>query len=178
MQPGSSFKDAGLLLVDLQERLAPAIPDSPRVVTLVGGLVEKARQAALPILVTEQYSRGLGHTVPELRRLLAPEEVIEKIDFAAPREAAFRTALAARGLRRCFVAGMEAHVCVLQSVLGLLSDGIAVTVIADAIASRDDLNRRVALARMARAGAELTDAAGLRAALENGESATRGALSS
>ncbi len=166
MQPGSTFKGAGLLLVDLQARLAPAIPEAPRVVPLVAGLLAAARRAGLPILATEQYSQGLGLTVPELRERLDPAEIVEKIHFAAPREPAFRAALAARGLTRCYVVGMEAHVCVLQSVLALLEQGTAVTVIADAVASRADLNRRVALARMARAGAALLDGAALRRGLD------------
>lgn len=161
-----AFKGAGLLLVDVQERLAPAIPAAAQIVPRIAVLIEKARGAGLPILATEQYSRGLGRTVPELRRLLDPAEVVEKIHFAAPREAAFREALAARGLRHCLVAGMEAHVCVLQTVLALLAAGTAVTVLGDAVASRADLNRRLALARLARGGAEVTDSAAVVAALE------------
>lgn len=164
-QPPGTFKSAGLLIVDVQTRLAPAIPDAPRIIPLISRLIEAAAAAALPILATEQYSQGLGPTVPALRASLAPEMVIEKIHFAAPREAAFVAALEARGLRHCFVVGTEAHVCVLQSVLALLAGGRAVTVVADAVASRRDLNRRVALVRLARAGAEITGSGALLAAL-------------
>lgn len=159
VDPQDAFKGAGLLLVDVQERLAPAIAEASRVVPRIEALVQGARISGLPILATEQYSRGLGPTLPELRRLLRAEEVVEKIHFAAPREPAFRAALQARGITRCFVAGMEAHVCVLQSVLALLAEGVAVTAIGDAVASRDDLNRRLALVRMLRAGAEVSDSA-------------------
>ncbi len=159
VHPRQAFKGAGLLLVDIQERLAPAIAETPRILPRIAELIQNARVSGLPILATEQYSRGLGPTLPELRGLLRPEEVVEKIHFAAPREPAFRAALQARGLTRCFVAGMEAHVCVLQSVLSLLAAGVAVTVIGDAVASRVDLNRRLALARMARAGAEVSHCA-------------------
>jgi nicotinamidase-related amidase len=96
-----------------------------------------------------------------LRRRLAAGEVIEKIHFAAPREAAFAAALSAAGIDRVVVAGMEAHVCVQQTVLALLARGLAVTVAGDAVASRRDLDRRVALARLARAGAALADTAAL-----------------
>lgn len=163
--PTQAFKGAGLLLVDIQERLAPAIAETPRVLPRIAALIRSARVSGLPILATEQYSRGLGPTLPELRGLLRPEEVVEKIHFAAPREPAFRAALQARGMTRCFVAGMEAHVCVLQSVLSLLAAGLAVTVIGDAVASRADLNRRLALARMARAGAAVSDSAAVCAGL-------------
>ena len=139
-----------LLLVDLQEKLAPAIPRAGEGGARVAGLIEKARKAGLPILATEQYSRGLGPTVPDLRRRLRPGEVVEKIYFAAPREPAFLAALQARGVKHCVVAGMEAHVCVLQTVLGLLAAGFRVTLLGDAVASRDDLNRRAALTRQSR----------------------------
>ena len=155
------FKGSTLLLVDLQSRLAPAIPSAPQVVARVQRLIGPARRAGLPIFATEQYSRGLGHTLPELRDLLADEEVIEKIHFSAAREADLPAALAERGATHCYVAGTEAHVCVLQSVLVLLSQGIAVTLLEDAVASRVELSRRVALARMARAGAKLQDCASL-----------------
>jgi nicotinamidase-related amidase len=158
-------KGAGLLVVDVQERLAPAIALAPVVVPRIIALIEKARDAGLPILATEQYSRGLGPTVAPLRGLLAGGEVVEKIHFAAAREEGFCTALAARGITRCVVVGMEAHVCVLQSALALLARGVAVTLVSDAVASRDDLNRRLAVARLARAGAELTGTAALLADL-------------
>jgi nicotinamidase-related amidase len=153
--------DAALLVIDVQQRLAPAIPAAPEVVARIAALIDKAREVRLPILATEQYSRGLGPTLPELRRRLAAGEVIEKIHFAAPREAAFAAALASAGIDRAVVAGMEAHVCVQQTVLALLARGLAVTVVGDAVASRRDLDRRVALARLARAGAALADTATL-----------------
>lgn len=165
--PGSfPGRDTALLVVDVQERLAPAIAEAPRVVPRIIALIEKARQAGLPILVTEQYSQGLGPTIAPLRGLLAATEVVEKIHFAAAREEDFLAALAARGVTRCLVAGMEAHVCVLQTCLALLARGVAVTLVADAVASRDDLNRRLAIARLVRAGAAVTDSAALLAALE------------
>ena len=153
--------DAALLVIDVQQRLAPAIPAAPAVVARIAALIDKAREIRLPILATEQYSRGLGPTLPELRRRLATGEVIEKIHFAAPREAAFAAALAAAGIDRVVVARMEAHVCVQQSVLALLAQGLVVSVVCDAVASRRDLDRRVALARLARAGAALADTAAL-----------------
>ncbi|HMA14203.1 MAG: isochorismatase family protein [Bacteroidota bacterium] len=149
----------GFLVVDVQERLAPAIPSAPEVVSRIAALIDRASELGLPILASEQYSRGLGATVPELRRRLPAAAVIEKIHFAAPREEAFVAALAASGLSHVVVAGMEAHVCVQQTVLALLARGIAVTLVADAVASRRDLDRRVALARLARAGAALSDSA-------------------
>lgn len=162
--PPPAFKAAGFLVVDVQERLAAAIPAVPAAVARIIALIEKARAADLPILATEQYSRGLGATIAPVRGLLAADEILEKIHFAAPREAALPAALEARRIRHCIVAGMEAHVCVLQSCLTLLARGIAVTVAGDAVAARDDLNRRLALARLARAGAQVVESVALLAA--------------
>src|SRR3546814_464109 len=108
-----------LLVIDVQERLAPAVPSAPAVTATIAALIEKARENRLPILASEQYSRGLGPTVADLRRRLGAEEAIEKIHFAAPREAAFAAVLAARGVTHAVVAGMEAHVCVQQTGLAL-----------------------------------------------------------
>ena len=162
---GLPGRDTALLVVDVQERLAPAIARAPQVIPRIIALIEKARQAGLPILATEQYSQGLGPTVAPLRDMLAADEVVEKIHFAAAREESFQAALAGRGVTRCLVVGMEAHVCVLQTCLALLARGGTVTLVADAVASRDDLNRRLAVARLARAGAEVTDSAALLDAL-------------
>src|SRR3546814_5898278 len=110
---------AALLVIDVQERLAPAIPAAAATIRRIAGLLDAARQARLPILATEQYSRRLGPTVEELRQRLADGEVFEKISFAAPREPVFPAALESRGLRRAFVAGLAAHACVQPRVLAL-----------------------------------------------------------
>lgn len=154
---------SGLVVIDVQERLAPAIAAAPQVAARIAALIEKAKESGIPILATEQYSRGLGATVPTLRGLLSAEDVIEKIHFAASREGGFTEALRSRGIRHAVMAGMEAHVCVLQSALGLLAQGLAVTLVTDAVASRADLNRDAALARLARAGARLSDSAAVMA---------------
>lgn len=162
---------SGLVVIDVQERLAPAIADAPQVTARIAALIEKAEEAGLPILATEQYSRGLGATVPALRRRLPAGAVVEKIHFAAAREPAFAQALHTRGIRHAVIAGMEAHVCVLQSALGLLAQGLAVTLVTDAVASRAELNRDAALARLARAGARLSDSAAVMAAWSAGRAA-------
>lgn len=159
IKAGRRISASGLLVVDVQQRLAPAIPAASEVVPRIAALIEKANELGLPILASEQYSRGLGATVPALRRLLPGAAVIEKVHFAGPREEAFTAALAASAVSHLVVVGMEAHVCVQQTALALLARGIAVTLVADAVASRSDVNRRVALARLARAGAALGDTA-------------------
>lgn len=146
----------GLLLIDLQERLAPAIPESPSVINRAARLIDAAERASLPVLATEQYPKGLGPTVAKLRGKLQAGCIIEKTAFAAPREQVFRDAAAERGVEEFAVAGTEAHVCVLQTVLCLLDQGYRVTLVGDAVASRASLNREVAVRRMAAAGASVT----------------------
>lgn len=157
VQPAVDTGKVGLLLVDLQTRLAPAIAESAAVVARASRLLSAAETVGLPVLATEQYSKGLGPTVPELRRRLTPDRIFEKTAFAAPREGGFRKALSGFGLKALIVAGMEAHVCVQQTVLCLLEQGIAVHLVGDAVASRVPLNKAVALRRMAAAGGRITD---------------------
>ncbi len=158
LQPEVDTGNLGLLLVDLQTRLAPAIAESPAVIDQAAKLLQVARAVDLPILATEQYSKGLGATVGALRRFLDPAEIIEKTAFGAPREEPFRRALATRGIGEVVVAGMEAHVCVQQTVLCLLEQGVAVSLVTDAVASRDPFNKEVAIQRMAAAGVMMVTA--------------------
>lgn len=142
---------SALLAIDLQARLMPAIAGGDAVLRNVGRLVKAARRLAVPVLFTEQNPRGLGATAPELAP--QPGEVAEKMSFDALRAAGLEGRLDAE--RALVVAGCEAHVCVLQTVLGLLAAGRKVYVVADAVGSRDPENRRLALDRMARHGAEI-----------------------
>jgi nicotinamidase-related amidase len=105
---------------------------------------------------TEQYPKGLGPTVPELRAALEPAAPVEKLTFDCCGEPTFAPALDAAGRPAVIVCGMETHICVLQTVLGLLARGATVHVAADAVCSRDPENARVALELMRDAGAVVT----------------------
>lgn len=143
-----------LLLVDLQERLQPAIEDAASILEASVWLTKLAGQLAVPVICTEQYPRGLGSTLPELRAHLPAAAIVEKIHFSAVAEGGlFR---APGGERRQFVvAGTEAHVCVLQTVLDLLAVGRQVFVVEDAVGSRRGSDKALALARMRRHGADI-----------------------
>jgi nicotinamidase-related amidase len=150
---------AGLLLVDFQERLARAVP--PDVLGRVAGnaqvLLTAARRLGLPILATEQYPRGLGHTVPDLRPLLEGVEVVEKVEFSCCRAPAFADALErVRPRDSVVMAGMETHVCVYQTALDLMARGFKVHVPGDAVASRHKENWETGLRLIERAGASVT----------------------
>ncbi len=141
-----------LLLVDLQQRLMPSIAGGEAVVANVRRLAEAARLLGVPVVATEQNPAGLGGTIPALAPL--PALRLEKRFFDATREADFESFLPA-GRPAIVAAGCEAHVCVMQTVLGLLDRGRSVNLVADAVGSRSPANRDAALARAARHGAEL-----------------------
>jgi nicotinamidase-related amidase len=145
-----------LLVVDIQERLAAAMADREKVVANAGHLIAAAKLLGVPIVHTEQYPRGLGPTVPELRAALEPAAPIEKLTFDCCGEATFAPALGATRRSTVVVCGMETHICVLQTVLGLLAGGMTVHVAADAVCSRSPENARTALELMRDAGAVVT----------------------
>lgn len=148
--------DAVLLVVDIQERLAVVMAERERVVTNTGHLIAAAELLGVPVVLTEQYPKGLGPTVPEVRAALGAAPAIEKLTFDCCGEPSFAPALEQTGRSTVIVCGMEAHICVLQTVLGLLASGLTVHVVADAVCSRNPLNAQTALALQRDAGAVVT----------------------
>ncbi|MEX0716435.1 MAG: hydrolase [Planctomycetaceae bacterium] len=150
-----SRRAARLLIVDVQEKLVPAIPVREKLIRNCRRLIEAARLFDVPVAATEQYPRGLGGTVRELAELI--DEIPDKARFSCAEVLNWGPAAEQREDRwQVIVAGMEAHVCVLQTVLDLLSLGYRVFVVADAVASRGKLDWRIALERMAASGAIIT----------------------
>jgi nicotinamidase-related amidase len=151
--------DAALLVVDFQENLAKAMApeELARASRNTGVLLTAARRLRLPVLATEQYPRGLGSTIAELRPLLADVEIVEKLEFSCARAPGFDDQLAGIAPRNSIiVTGMEAHVCVYQTVLDLLERGVSVQVPRDAVVSRTAQNLETGLRLMERAGAVVT----------------------
>jgi len=142
-----------LCLIDLQERLMPAIDGGPDVIANAGRLLSAAEELGVPVLMTEQNPAGLGPTVPELARPEGDVPVVAKMEFDACRAKGVVDRLPAG--HHIVVAGCEAHVCVLQTVLGLLDRSRRTYVVADAIGSRRPENKAAAVARLDRAGAEI-----------------------
>jgi nicotinamidase-related amidase len=149
-----SQEDTALLVVDVQERLVPAVADNRRVVWNVRRLVDGARVLGIPVVATEQYPKGLGPTVPELAERLGA--IPSKLTFSCGGCPALFEDLDHRGIHKVLVCGMEAHVCVQQTVLDLLAAGWRVYVAVDAVGSRFEVDYRTALRRMDSAGATLT----------------------
>ncbi|MCA9069138.1 MAG: isochorismatase family protein [Planctomycetaceae bacterium] len=142
-------------MVDVQEKLIPAIPVADQLITNCRKLIDGAKALAIPIAGTEQYPRGLGKTVPALAEHLG--EMPEKVRFSCAEVLGWQPSTTDTDSRdQIIVAGIEAHVCVQQTVLDLLAVGFRVYVPADAIASRKKLDWKIALDRMSTHGAIIT----------------------
>jgi nicotinamidase-related amidase len=149
-----SRHDTALLVVDVQEKLLPLIPGQERMVWNVRRLIDGAKLLGLPVLATEQYPRGLGHTAPELAQRLGA--IPEKLTFSCGECGELFAGLGERGIHRMLVCGIETHVCVQQTVFDLLAAGLRVYVAADAAAARGAIDHDMALRRMDAGGATLT----------------------
>jgi nicotinamidase-related amidase len=157
-----SAAESLLLLVDVQERLIPHVSGGETVTANCNRLARAAGLFGVPVTVTEQYPKGLGPTVPELASLFAGADAIpankaEKLRFSAAEATGWPPAGEREdGRHQVVLAGVETHVCVLQTAFDLLSQGYRVSVVADAAGSRRDLDRDAALARLRDGGATVT----------------------
>jgi nicotinamidase-related amidase len=141
-----------LLIIDVQGNLAQVIDQGQQAVARVQWLAEIATELAVPRLITEQYPRGLGHTVAELEHLVAAATVIEKSHFSALQEPSFVTTLAAYKRQQVVICGMETHVCVLQTAVELQQAGYPVFLVEDACGSRRASDKRAGLQRLSNLG--------------------------
>lgn len=147
---------SALLVVDVQEKLFPLIDRPCEVMERLKLLVQGAALLELPIIATEQYPKGLGGTIAPLKDLLGHQgEYPEKTTFSACGEAAPLKAIEKSKKQQWIVAGIEAHVCVLQTVRDLLNKGYEVAVVNDAISSRSIYDFSTAIAEMRDMGARI-----------------------
>ena len=144
--------DSCLLIVDVQERLIPVVHSPRSVIVGCATLMQAAHKIGSPIIVSEQYVRGLGPTVVDLRSLAQPDSCLEKTSFSCAADTSIMTFLSNFCRRQVVIAGIETHVCVLQSALGLREKGFEVFVVAEACSSRRPESERTALARMMMCG--------------------------
>jgi nicotinamidase-related amidase len=145
---------AALVVIDVQEAFRKAVPSFDDVTRGTAALITGGEAVGVPIIATEQYPKGLGHTVEEVAEHL-PEglEPIEKICFSAPKAEGFDL----RGRDQALVCGIEAHVCVNQTVLDLIDEGIEVHVAVDAVGSRFPESKEIGIEKARRAGAVITN---------------------
>jgi len=155
-----SQSNSVLVLVDIQQRLVEAMPDTTALDLIKSAqiLSEAAHTLAVPILVTEQYPKGLGATVTELKSTLDDcSIIIEKTHFSCAKVEAFAEYLESSGRKQVILAGMESHICILQTALDLQAQGFQVYVIEDAVCSRTNENKKNALQRLQQANVVITN---------------------
>ncbi len=144
-----------LLVVDLQERLLPAIHQVDQVIVTSTWLIGIAQRLGVPVLASEQYPRGLGHTVAAIRDLLPADAFMEKTHFSCAAEQNGMRRIDGLGRNQIVLIGVEAHVCVLQTALELRAVGKEVYLVADGVSSRAPRDVELALARMRAEGVRI-----------------------
>jgi nicotinamidase-related amidase len=152
MKTGIPKRDeAVFILIDIQEKFLPVIYDMDIVIKNANILTKSASILNIPLIVTEQYPKGLGHTVDEIG-LDKEQEVIEKISFDCFECGDFKQKLKSLDVKSLVIFGIEAHVCVLQTALGAIASGYEAYVVADAVSSRTQENKNLALERIRQSG--------------------------
>ena len=154
--PFLEISTTALLVIDMQERLFPVMHDKEKLLRSVVKLIKGTQALEVPVLFTEQYPKGLGPTLPEIKELVPDFQAIEKVSFNCCDETAFCRALEALKRKQVLIAGIEAHICVYQTVMGLARAGYEVQVVADCVASRDPENKSVAFLKMGVEGTKPT----------------------
>lgn len=139
---------SALLVIDAQERLVPAMSAPDEAVARIALLGKAADRLQVPVLASEQYPRGLGHTVPALAGIIGTGTVVEKTEFCLAEATGVAGWLETHGRRQVIVTGFEAHICVLQSALGFREAGYDVFVVADGVGSRRLSDHEVAMHRL------------------------------
>ena len=145
-----------LLLIDFQEKLFPAMHDKDKLLRNVVKLVQGAKVLEIPIMITEQYPKGLGPTITEIKSLIPDIKPVEKVCFNCCDEDQFCSALDGLKRKQVLIAGIEAHICVYQTAIALVGTGYDVQVVGDCVASREPENKVTALSRMVGEGVSLT----------------------
>ena len=148
-----SREASALAVIDMQEAFRPVMPDFGEVASRIALAVEGARLLEVPVIVTEQYPKGLKHTAEEIiARLPLELKPIEKSCFSSCGAEDFLSELARRKVKQVLVCGIEAHICVLQTSLDLLARDFEVFLLVDCITSRNPENKQAALSRLTQAG--------------------------
>jgi nicotinamidase-related amidase len=146
-----------LLVIDLQEKLIPAMSDySDELIENCIKLIKGCQILGVPIIVSEQYPKGLGSTISQVDELLNGVKPISKTEFSCIENSEIKSKLQALGRRYVIVCGVEAHVCVQQSVLDLMDEDFKPILIIDCIASRKKIDKKIAINRMKDYGSDFT----------------------
>ena len=148
-------KDSILVVIDMQERLVPAMQAPARTLKNARLLLTAARACDVPALLTEQYPNGLGRTVPEIAIAAGDSPIIEKMHFSCMEDAVFHERFMKFNRKQAILAGMEAHICVVQTAASLIENGYEVFVVSDATASRTTESEQACQTRLNASGAHI-----------------------
>lgn len=143
------------IMIDMQDKLVPAIAHREQLGTTCKLMLEGLKILNVPVIATQQYTKGLGDTLPELKEFTGGK-YIEKITFSSWREQSFRMAVRETKASQIMIFGVETHICVEQTVLDMLGAGLEVYLISDCVGSRFDTDKETAIRRMEKAGAIVT----------------------
>lgn len=148
-------QDSALVVIDMQERLVPAMQAPARTIRNTCTLLKAAAITGVPALLTEQYPKGLGPTVSDVARAAGDAPILPKMHFSCMEEPDFASAFRALGRSQAILVGMEAHICVVQTASSLVEEGFAVFVVSDATASRTIESEAACLARLGAGGVSI-----------------------
>jgi nicotinamidase-related amidase len=144
------------VVIDIQEKLLPHIHEGEEILKSCLRLIEGLQILSVPIIVTQQYTRGLGPTVPSIIQKFPEFSWVEKISFSCYEEPLFKEKVSILDKLNIILCGIESHVCVLQTCLDLLDSGLRPVVVEDCVSSRKPADKRIAIERMRQEGARIT----------------------
>lgn len=145
-----------LVIIDVQDKLFNVLKDKSDILESTVKLIKGVSSLGMPIIITEQYPKGIGKTVKEISGLLLEVRPIEKMSFSCMGEDVFRAEVEKTGRKNVIICGIETHVCIYQTAMDLLSEGYNVIVAVDCVSSRSKINKKTAITKMAGSGANIT----------------------
>jgi nicotinamidase-related amidase len=148
-------KDSCLLLIDVQEKLTPFIHEAEKIIKNCAWMMRLAQRLHVPVLVSEQYVKGLGPTIKELKELAPVENFMEKVHFSCAADATCLAKINLAEKNQVVLIGIESHVCVFQTAVGLHEAGKKIFVIYDAVSSRDPQDKKIAMKRLRHLGIQV-----------------------
>lgn len=149
-------EDTAALVVDYQERLVPAMHDSKELERCTVILLNGLKALGIPMIVSQQYTKGLGKTIPSILEATGPSEYFEKMVFSCYDDDAIKAKIDGLGKKNIIVCGIEAHICVLQSCIDLKAAGYNVMIVSDCVSSRRTHDKKMGLKRALQEGIMIT----------------------
>jgi nicotinamidase-related amidase len=144
------------IIIDIQEKLLPHMYESDRMLGNCLKLTEGLQHLSIPLLVTQQYTKGLGNTVPQLIDKIHDFRYIEKMSFSCFMDPVFKMELLKLNKQNIVIYGIESHICVLQTCIDLLSEGFIPFVVEDCVSSRKQNDKNISIERMRQEGARIS----------------------